>query len=65
MIRVKDATALLAFYRDVMGIDLKQTLENKNGGFTLYFLGYGAPAPNTIVNGVNPIANCEGLLELR
>lgn len=65
MIRVKDATASLAFYKDVMGMDLKRTSENENGGFTLYFLGYGAPAPNTIANGVNPIADREGLLELR
>jgi catechol 2,3-dioxygenase-like lactoylglutathione lyase family enzyme len=30
----------------------------------LYFLGYGAPAPEQSANGVNPVADREGLLEL-
>ena len=31
---------------------------------TLGFLGYGAPAPEQSANGVNPVADREGLLEL-
>ena len=64
MIRVKDAAASLAFYQEVMGMELKRTSENKNGGFTLYFLGYGPPAPDTTANGVSTTADREGLLEL-
>lgn len=64
MIRVKDPEISMNFYKDVMGMDLKRTSENKNGGFNLYFLGYGPPAPELTVNGVSPIADREGLLEL-
>jgi lactoylglutathione lyase len=64
MIRVKDAQASLKFYKDVMGMDLKRTSANEKGGFTLYFLGYGGPAPEATANGVNPTADHEGLLEL-
>ncbi|KAH9834675.1 monomeric glyoxalase I [Teratosphaeria destructans] len=66
MLRVKDATASVRFYEDVMGMRLQRTSENKDAGFTLYFLGYGAPPPagETSANGVNPTADREGLLEL-
>lgn len=68
MIRVKDPEKSLAFYRDVMGMSLMRTAEQKAGGFTLYFLGYpgsfGIPKPEDTVNGVNPLAGKEGLLEL-
>lgn len=64
MLRVKDAEASLKFYQEIMGMKLKRTSENKNGGFTLFFLGYGADAPEATANGVNPIADHEGLLEL-
>lgn len=64
MIRIKDPEASLAFYKDVMGMDLKRTSESKNGGFNLYFLGYGAPAPESTTSGVSSTANREGLLEL-
>lgn len=64
MIRVKDAEKSLAFYQDVMGMNLKRISENPGASFNLYFLGYGAPAPETTANGVNPIADREGLLEL-
>lgn len=64
MIRVKDAEKSLAFYQDVMGMNLKRVSENKAADFNLYFLGYGAPAPETSANGVNPTADREGLLEL-
>jgi lactoylglutathione lyase len=64
MIRVKDKDVSLKFYQDVMGMQLKRTSESHNAGFNLYFLGYGAPASDKTVNGVNPIADHEGLLEL-
>lgn len=63
MIRVKDAEASLAFYQDVMGMKHKRTHESKNGGFNLYFLGYGDDAEIT-AEGVSPTAGQEGLLEL-
>jgi len=43
---------------------LKRTSESPNAGFNLYFLGYGADAPEQTANGVNPVADSEGLLEL-
>ncbi|KAI9665879.1 MAG: Lactoylglutathione lyase [Bathelium mastoideum] len=64
MIRVKDPEKSMEFYRDVLGMDLKRTSENKDAGFTLYFLGYGPPASSSSPNGVNPTADREGLLEL-
>lgn len=64
MLRVKDAEASLKFYKEVMGMELKRTSENKDAEFNLYFLGYGAPAPEKSSNGVNPTADREGLLEL-
>jgi lactoylglutathione lyase len=64
MIRVKDKDASLIFYKDVMGMKLKRTSESPNAGFNLYFLGYGADAPEQSANGVNPVASTEGLLEL-
>lgn len=64
MIRVKDKDASLKFYHDVMGMKLKRTSENPNASFNLYFLGYGPDAPETTANGVNPVSDNEGLLEL-
>jgi lactoylglutathione lyase len=64
MIRVKDKDASLNFYQDVMGMKLKRTSENTNAGFNLYFLGYGPDASENAANGVNPVADNEGLLEL-
>jgi lactoylglutathione lyase len=64
MIRVKDKDASLNFYQDVMGMKLKRTSENTNAGFNLYFLGYGSDASENTANGVNPVADNEGLLEL-
>lgn len=64
MLRVKDAQKSLSFYRDIMGMSLKRTSPNDDAGFTLYFLGYGPPAPEASANGVNPVADREGLLEL-
>lgn len=64
MIRVKDPEKSLKFYQDVFGLRLKRTSENAAAKFNLYFLGYGPPAPEYSANGVNPVANREGLLEL-
>lgn len=64
MIRIKDAEKSLAFYKDIMGMKLKRTSENKEADFNLYFLGYGADADEKSANGVNPTADQEGLLEL-
>ncbi|KAE9970064.1 hypothetical protein BLS_004750 [Venturia inaequalis] len=64
MIRVKDAEKSLSFYKDVMGMKLKKTSENKDAEFNLYFLGYGPDADEKTPNGVNPVADQEGILEL-
>lgn len=66
MLRVKSAETSLNFYKKIMGMELMRTAENKDNGFNLYFLGYpgskGVPAESA--NGVNPVADREGLLEL-
>jgi lactoylglutathione lyase len=66
MIRVKDHEKSLKFYQEVMGMTLLRTSENKDAKFNLYFLGYPGKkgASTTSVNGVNPTADREGLLEL-
>jgi lactoylglutathione lyase len=64
MIRIKDKDVSVKFYEEVMGMNLKRVSENKDAQFNLYFLGYGAPAPEHSANGVNPVADREGLLEL-
>ena len=64
MIRIKDHEKSLKFYQDVLGMTLYRTSEAS--GFNLYFLGYPGdnPVPTTSANGVNPIADKEGVLEL-
>ena len=57
MLRVKDAEKSIQFYKDVMGMKLKRTSENKDAGFNLYFLGYGGAEGDKQ-------ADQEGLLEL-
>lgn len=64
MIRIKDPKKSLKFYQDIMGMKLLRTSENKDAGFNLYFLGYGPDAPEHTANGVNPVSDREGLLEL-
>ncbi|KAK7538890.1 lactoylglutathione lyase-like protein [Phyllosticta citricarpa] len=64
MIRVKDHEKSLNFYQHVMGMKLQRISENKDAKFNLYFLGYGPDAPKQSANGVNPLADREGLLEL-
>jgi len=66
MLRVKSAERSLRFYRDVMGMALMRRVENADNGFNLYFLGYPGlrGVPEESANGVNPVADREGLLEL-
>lgn len=64
MIRVKDHEKSLKFYQDIMGMTLLRTRENPDAKFNLYFLGYGANSTEESVNGTNPHANREGILEL-
>jgi lactoylglutathione lyase len=64
MIRIKDPEKSLSFYQDIMGMTLMRTSENKEAGFNLYFLGYGPKPDGNSPNGVNPVADREGLLEL-
>lgn len=66
MIRVKDHEKSQKFYKEVFGMTLLRTIENKDANFNLYFMGYlgDSPVPEKSVNGVNHTANREGLLEL-
>ncbi|KAI9716755.1 MAG: Lactoylglutathione lyase [Chrysothrix sp. TS-e1954] len=64
MIRVKDVEKSLAFYQDVMGMQLTRTSENKEASFNLYFLAYGTQSAGSSANAVNPAAAREGFLEL-
>lgn len=66
MIRVKDPEKSLSFYQDICGMKLLRTSEQKEAGFTLYFLGYPGDynIDKNTANGVNPLAGKEGILEL-
>jgi lactoylglutathione lyase len=65
MLRVRDPEVSLKFYQEIMGMTLLRTSENKGANFNLYFLGYAPkPTEEDSVNGVNPIAGNEGVLEL-
>lgn len=61
MIRIKDAEKSLDFYRQVMGMSLLRTSENKDAKFNLYFLGYRREHETTENE---KTADREGLLEL-
>jgi lactoylglutathione lyase len=61
MIRVKDPDVSIRFYQQIMGMTTLRKSESKD--FTLFFMGYGPP-PAESTNGVNPVADREGLLEL-
>ena len=70
MIRVKDPQASLKFYKDILGMQLVRKAEMKEAEFDLYFLSYPKKLPSghelvsTDKNGVNPLAEGEGILEL-
>jgi len=63
MIRVKDAEKSLKYYQEIIGMKLLRTHEASAAGFNLYFLGFG-DLPAGAVEGVNPVADQEGILEL-
>ena len=71
MLRVKDPVPTLAFYRDVMGMELLREAQHPAAGFGVYFLGYPKWSekyvPEHIPEGVPGMAKpvfMEGLLEL-
>ena len=66
MIRVKDHEKSLKFYQDIMGMSLIRTSENPSNDYNLYFLAFGGDdeATKRSINGVNPTADREGILEL-
>ncbi|KFH47503.1 Lactoylglutathione lyase-like protein [Hapsidospora chrysogenum ATCC 11550] len=61
MIRVKDIEKSLKFYQDICGMSLVRTIENKDAGFNLYFLGYTG---GRTLDSESEIPHLEGLLEL-
>ena len=71
MLRVKDPVPTLAFYRDVLGMELLREAQHPAAGFGVYFLGYAKWSekyvPEFIPEGVPGMAKpvfMEGLLEL-
>ena len=49
MIRVGDLDKSLAFYCDVLGMQLLRRKDYPDGRFTLAFVGYGDEANNTVI----------------
>ncbi len=49
MLRVGDLEKSIAFYRDVLGMQLLRRNDYPEGKFTLAFLGYGEEAENTVL----------------
>jgi lactoylglutathione lyase len=49
MIRVVDLERSIAFYQDVLGMQLLRRREYPDGRFTLAFMGYGDEASNTVL----------------
>ena len=65
MIRVKDAEKSLKWYTEVLGMTLVRTLEQKEAGFNLYFLGYFPPNQDPAAQTEAGFTrHNEGLLEL-
>jgi lactoylglutathione lyase len=60
MLRVKDPEKSLKFYQEVLGMTLMRTIENKEPGFNLYYLGY----LNAKTAAAQTTADYEGLLQL-
>lgn len=49
MFRVADLEKSLAFYRDILGMQVLRREDFKSGRFTLVFLGYGKESSNTVI----------------
>ena len=49
MLRVGDLERSIAFYTEVLGMDLLRRKEYTSGRFTLAFLGYGPEENNTVL----------------
>lgn len=49
MLRVGDLERSLAFYRDVLGMQLLRRKDYPEGRFTLAFVGYGDEAHHTVI----------------
>ncbi|KAF8241459.1 glyoxalase I [Wilcoxina mikolae CBS 423.85] len=62
MIRVKHIEKSLNFYRSVLGMSLLRTLENPEGKFNLYFLGYRHGTEGDVTQ--EQLVGREGLVEL-
>lgn len=64
MLRIKDKDVSLKFYEEVLGMILKHTIQNPEAGFDSYFLRYALPGGSDNIDGQNPEAKGEGMLEL-
>lgn len=49
MLRVGDLDRSIAFYRDIMGMELLRKNENTEYKYTLAFLGYGDESENSVI----------------
>ena len=49
MLRVTDLDKSIAFYSDVLGMQVLSRKDYPDGCFTLVFLGYGAASENTVL----------------
>ena len=70
MLRVKDADVSLKYYQEILGMKHLGSLDLKQAGYSLHFLGYaetGAKEGDSVVaeGGVLKLAGREGILELR
>ncbi len=65
MLRVRDPDASLRFYVGVLGMKLLRRIDNENGRFTLYFVGYADEDPPSDPDALrNYMSRRMGLVEL-